>query len=162
MKDSIKCPTKREVSDYNIFEVGVRVWVCWLLLCDTSFLAALAALYQTLVVSDSRTDWLPLFRHKTWILRHETHETFEKSDVKTKKDKQRKRQKDKKTKRQNDKMRKRQKQRKNKEKRQRPKREFHIAMSGQFCTLAMFLICLVIPLLVILFFVNIDEIIKTW
>ena len=71
------------------------------------FLAALAALYLTLV-TDSLTDWLTAtleFWHQEWLLRLETHHTFDQSDVWTKwqKDKETKRQKDKKTKRQKDK-----------------------------------------------------------
>ena len=60
------------------------------------------------------TEWLPAtleFRHKEWLLRHETLQTFDQSDVwtKTQKDRKTERQKYKKTKRQKDKKTKRQK-----------------------------------------------------
>ena len=67
------------------------------------------------------------------------------------KDKMTKGQKDKRTKGQNDKRteiskyRKTERQKDKKTKRQRPKREFIIATSGQFCTLAMFLLFVANP-----------------
>ena len=74
------------------------------------FLAALAALYLTLV-SDSLTHWVGAtleFWHKEWLLRLEILQTFDQSDVywtsrlgmKRQNDKKTKRQKEKKTKRQ--------------------------------------------------------------
>ena len=62
------------------------------------------------------------FWHKEWLLRVETLQTFDQSDVQTKRQKE-KRQKDKKAKR---------------NKYKRLTWEFNIVMSGQFCTLAMF------------------------
>ena len=77
-------------------------------------------------------------------MRLQTLQTFDRSDVYTKrqKDKKTKRQKDKKTERQKDRKTEKQKEKKTKgqkDKRQIPKREFSIATSGQFRTLAMFL-----------------------
>ena len=72
----------------------------------------------------------------------ETLQTFDQNDVKTKrqKDKKTKRQKVKKTKRKKEKKTKRQKDRKTERQKTRPKKEFNIVTSGQFRTLAMFLI----------------------
>ena len=81
-------------------------------------------------------------------MRLETLQTFDHSDVQTKrqKDKKTERQEDRKTKktrRQKDKKTKKTITQTNKKtKRQRPKREFNIVMSGQFCTLAKF-VCFV-------------------
>ena len=112
------------------------------MLSKSSFLAALAALYLTLV-----THWVSQCHF--WILTQRvSFETWHPSDIwsawcpdkrqKDKKTKKLKDKKDKKTKRQKGKKTKQQKYEKTKDKRQRSKREFNIVTSGQFRTLAMF------------------------
>ena len=90
------------------------------------FLAALAALYLTLI-SQSVSQWLSAtleFWHKEWLLRLQTFQTFDQSHVKTKrqKDLKAKRQKDKTTKRQKDKKTKRQKDKKSKRQKEKKKK----------------------------------------
>jgi len=85
-------------------------------------------------IPDLGSQWLTAtleFWHKEWLLRLQTLQTFGRSDVQTK------RQKDKKTIIQKDK--KDKKTNRQKDKSQRPKREFNIVTSGQFRTLAMFI-----------------------
>ena len=96
------------------------------------FLAALAALYLTLV-THSVDQWVSAtleFWHKEWLLRLQTLHTFDQSDVKTKRQKGKRQKRQKTQKRQKD----------DKTKRRKTKTKFNIATSGQFRTLAMFLI----------------------
>ena len=119
------------------------------------FLAALAALYLTLVSHSVSQCHFRILKQRV------SYETWDPSDIlseccQDKKTKRQKDKKDKKTKRQEDKKKrqkdnnkkeekkdnktttKKKKKKRQKDKRRRPKREFNIATSGQFCTLPMF------------------------